>query len=522
MNRQVNATLALGCFVSLMLSTNMTAGSGPRSGNDGGGVAIVLMSREATEDSFKLRYRITNNSRQDAWILAGTDTVSFDADLFMDEDGRTLVIRSRLDVESRVFSNAIDGRYVRLRGGQSQMESIALRVPVHPQHGFEGGREPRGLEYATRLRIELGYHAGDLMARMYGVFGGESSGGDTSRARQTSPAADGDSQLKHLLRSNKSNERLRYRDEEILIPYSMKPLKGTRVAEMTVEGLHLAYEEKEDLSTEHRPPDLSPCTRVEVEFERSALEYFFPYLTQRSLFDSAEVRRLQSTQRLLLDTQPGIKDFVRDVNAGVAATGLVRHRSVAHVACCRGEEPLKSFILCDDSSMLTTADYRFLYFDGFPSLRRTPLVRPFEVRTQCAANLKGLWYRLRLYGGAIGVRSDDPTHPYPQVYPNGAEWCDALLLAYKSGKSDKSGAKLLVCTGGLTGTCHYAMNPACKPESPSDMVLLFETEAGWNQHGGPELFTFDNHDPKGGLVLLNDGAVKFIRTEEELRQLRWK
>ena len=54
------------------------------------------------------------------------------------------------------------------------------------------------------------------------------------------------------------------------------------------------------------------------------------------------------------------------------------------------------------------------------------------------------------------------------------------------------------------------------------MVLLFETKAGWNQHGGPELFTFDNHDPKGGHVLLKNGTVKFIRTEDELRQLRWK
>ena len=54
------------------------------------------------------------------------------------------------------------------------------------------------------------------------------------------------------------------------------------------------------------------------------------------------------------------------------------------------------------------------------------------------------------------------------------------------------------------------------------MVLLFETKAGWNQHGGPELFTFDNHEPKGGCVLLNDGTVKFIRTEEELQKLRWK
>ena len=69
---------------------------------------------------------------------------------------------------------------------------------------------------------------------------------------------------------------------------------------------------------------------------------------------------------------------------------------------------------------------------------------------------------------------------------------------------------------------YYAMNPSCNPDSPPEMVLLFETKAGWNQHGGPELFTFDNHDPKGGCVLLNNHKVKFIRTKEELHQLRWK
>jgi hypothetical protein len=36
------------------------------------------------------------------------------------------------------------------------------------------------------------------------------------------------------------------------------------------------------------------------------------------------------------------------------------------------------------------------------------------------------------------------------------------------------------------------------------------------------LFTFDHHDPKGGCVLLHDGTVKFIRTEEELHALRWE
>ena len=67
----------------------------------------------------------------------------------------------------------------------------------------------------------------------------------------------------------------------------------------------------------------------------------------------------------------------------------------------------------------------------------------------------------------------------------------------------------------------YAMNVNCRDDSPDDMVFLFESRPGWNQHGGPELFTFDNHDPKGGCVLLNDGTVMFVRTTEELAQLRW-
>jgi hypothetical protein len=51
---------------------------------------------------------------------------------------------------------------------------------------------------------------------------------------------------------------------------------------------------------------------------------------------------------------------------------------------------------------------------------------------------------------------------------------------------------------------------------------MFKTKAGWNQHGGPELFMLDNRTPKGGCVPLNDGTIKFIRTKEELAQLRWK
>ena len=86
----------------------------------------------------------------------------------------------------------------------------------------------------------------------------------------------------------------------------------------------------------------------------------------------------------------------------------------------------------------------------------------------------------------------------------------------------KQKMRLHICPSAGEGRSHYAMNPNCKPDSPDDMVLLFETKSGWNQNGGPELFNFDNHDPKGGCILLNDGTVKFIRTKEELNKLRWK
>ncbi|NLZ07901.1 MAG: hypothetical protein GXY19_22230 [Phycisphaerae bacterium] len=66
------------------------------------------------------------------------------------------------------------------------------------------------------------------------------------------------------------------------------------------------------------------------------------------------------------------------------------------------------------------------------------------------------------------------------------------------------------------------MNSNNTEASPDDMVFLFESKPSWNQHGGPELFTFDNHEPRGGCVLLNDGTVKFVRSEEELHALRWK
>ena len=183
-----------------------------------------------------------------------------------------------------------------------------------------------------------------------------------------------------------------------------------------------------------------------------------------------------------------------------------------------------------DNMVIETEEKKMLsYYPGFINVRMLiPELQKIEYRVQCAVNLRDLYYRLQFYNVILARRQKKLPVKDSIIYPVSTDWFDAITSL---GTLPKSDIKVFiidkvkrppVCPSAGEGKNHYAMNPNCKPDSPPDMVLLFETKAGWNQHGGPELFTFDNHDPRGGCVLLNDGTVKFIRTKEELQQLRWK
>jgi hypothetical protein len=145
--------------------------------------------------------------------------------------------------------------------------------------------------------------------------------------------------------------------------------------------------------------------------------------------------------------------------------------------------------------------------------------RSRAMRIPCGSNLMNL-------GKAMLIYAND-NRQYPQ--PN--QWCDLLL---KHGEVDienfvcpsielvlrwplRSG-KLLSWPSPKRGRCHFAMNPNCKPNSPSDTVLLFETKEGWNQFGGPELLTTQRHDGDGCNVLYNDSHVNF---EKSIAELNW-
>lgn len=127
-----------------------------------------------------------------------------------------------------------------------------------------------------------------------------------------------------------------------------------------------------------------------------------------------------------------------------------------------------------------------------------------DKRSQCAAN-----FARHIYIGLHCYSND-----HFGKYPSPDKWCDSLE------KTDYILRERLICPGDKQGPCSYAMNPNTEPNSPNYFVLLFETKGGWNQFGGPEILTTDNHKGKGCNVLFNDGRIKFVKTEQ-LSELKW-
>ena len=94
-------------------------------------------------------------------------------------------------------------------------------------------------------------------------------------------------------------------------------------------------------------------------------------------------------------------------------------------------------------------------------------------------------------------------------YPAASQWCDLLYKYTNIGEEEWCNERY-----------HYALNPNCEPNSPPDMVLLFETKGGWNKSGGLEILSYENHYVKGCNILFNDGHVEFVKPKK-LSKLKW-
>lgn len=124
----------------------------------------------------------------------------------------------------------------------------------------------------------------------------------------------------------------------------------------------------------------------------------------------------------------------------------------------------------------------------------------------CQSNMAGLGKAMLLY-------ADDNKG----TYPTSSQWCDLLI------KHADCVQEQFCCKGAPQGSSSYAMNKNIEKwgtKAPPDMVLLFETSAGWNQAGGPEILSTKNHRGEGCNILFNDGHVEFVKTED-LNNLKW-
>jgi len=266
------------------------------------------------------------------------------------------------------------------------------------------------------------------------------------------------------------------------------------------------------------PPDVSSCTRLEIRYPRSTLNYFLPVTdVQRSVLNADERKKIQAIEFFTVNDTERINAFARNVSLGTYGGrlwgGWIMEARPVVVDCYRDNKRMFSFTVLTDR--IVTEEKRIFNYPkdslNLEIIEPTEM-RPFKLRYQCGLNLQRLCGAGPLY------------HKEVNSYPEPNEWCDAVIrdrtnTSYVSEEKMRGWFK---CPAVGEGECHYALNPLCEPNSLLDTVLLFETKTGWNQHGGAELFTFDNHEPRGGCVLLNDGTVKFVRTKEELQQLRWK
>jgi hypothetical protein len=125
----------------------------------------------------------------------------------------------------------------------------------------------------------------------------------------------------------------------------------------------------------------------------------------------------------------------------------------------------------------------------------------------CVNNEKQLALAIRIYSG------DNTDH-----FPPAATWCDAIKASVGSEKVFKCPA------ADGSSRCDYAFNVKLdgleEDKINPQTVEIFESDAGWNASGGPELMIGKARHARMFVVAFADGSVHQIR-ESQLPSLRW-
>ncbi len=150
-----------------------------------------------------------------------------------------------------------------------------------------------------------------------------------------------------------------------------------------------------------------------------------------------------------------------------------------------------------------------LWLLAIPAAMLLPALSKAKQKAQiisCVGNVKQLSLAVRIYS------SDNQDQ-----YPPAETWCDAIQTTVGS-------PKVFQCAVVRGQRCAYAFNASLSGKKTDEVnpqaVMIFESGAGWNASGGPELMLESPRHARRFSVGFADGHVEQM-TQDRLQQLRW-
>lgn len=135
--------------------------------------------------------------------------------------------------------------------------------------------------------------------------------------------------------------------------------------------------------------------------------------------------------------------------------------------------------------------------------------RPYYDESLCQAKLRNLSAALVDYRQSNGG------------YPSAEVWCDEILefVSKNPFRYVKGFRHNLTCPTVSNNQASYAINPNANPSSDWQTVLIFECKEGWNRFGGPEIASFENHNGKCFVLLVNGQIIS--ANKETIVEFKW-
>ena len=201
---------------------------------------------------------------------------------------------------------------------------------------------------------------------------------------------------------------------------------------------------------------------------------------------------------------------IASIACGITALSAVV-QSIRALACLRkGSANKSAYRKVVFSLIFSSCILAFIIFAGASAFWAAQAIAN---RINCVNNMKELGLAIRIYTG-------DNNDTFPT-----AQWCD-LIRTNKEVKAESliDFPKVFHCPDAPKGQqCSYAMNRELvgikdTGQIALDTVMLFESDAGWNAVGGPEILTVRHRS--GVNVTLADGSVLQIQAKD-IPNLRW-